>query len=72
MPHAALRDFSALYRAAFAEVDPETKQVLLARVQKAISVWEEEATFDAQRQPATTMRSQPVRLEDDRSLASAA
>jgi hypothetical protein len=32
-------DFGDLYRAAFAETDPETKQVLLAEVKRALDMW---------------------------------
>jgi len=32
-----MSDFGALYRSAFAERDPERKQMLLSQVQKAIS-----------------------------------
>lgn len=35
-------DFGTLYRAAFAERDPEKKQILLSQVQKAISSSEQE------------------------------
>jgi len=35
-------DFGSLYRAAFAERDPEKKQILLSQVQKAISSSEQE------------------------------
>jgi hypothetical protein len=32
-----MNDFATLYRAAYAEHDPERKQILLGQVQKAIS-----------------------------------
>ena len=35
-PQIEFKDFSDLYRAAFAERDPDTKDVLLRAVQKAI------------------------------------
>lgn len=34
-------DFGDLYRAAFAEPDPTTKQLLLAEVKKALDHWAE-------------------------------
>lgn len=34
------KDFGELYRAAFAERDPDTKVVLLGEVRKAIDEWE--------------------------------
>lgn len=37
MKAAHFKDFGELYRAAFAERDPQLKQALLASVQKAIS-----------------------------------
>jgi hypothetical protein len=37
-------DFGALYRSAFAERDPEKKQMLLSQVQRAISDSEEKQT----------------------------
>lgn len=37
-------DFGTLYRAAYAERDPDRKQVLLGRVQKAISESEQDET----------------------------
>jgi hypothetical protein len=37
MTHEIPIDFSALYRAAFAERDPQRKQILLSQVQKLIS-----------------------------------
>jgi hypothetical protein len=40
-PPTAFRDFSDLYRAAFAERDPATKGVLLREVQKAINAREQ-------------------------------
>jgi hypothetical protein len=33
-------DFGSLYRAAFAERDPDKKLVLLSQVQKEIKLWE--------------------------------
>jgi hypothetical protein len=37
-------DFGTLYRSAFAERDPEKKQILLSQVQQAISDSEQERT----------------------------
>lgn len=34
-------NFGELYRAAFAEVNPTTKQLLLAEVKKALDHWQE-------------------------------
>jgi hypothetical protein len=34
-------NFGELYRAAFAEVNPTTKQMLLAEVKKALDNWQE-------------------------------
>jgi hypothetical protein len=39
MSFAPFNDFSALYRAAFAEPDPELKQQLLADVTEALDRW---------------------------------
>jgi hypothetical protein len=39
------RDFSELYRAAFAELRPERKLTLLAAVQRAIEDWERGANM---------------------------
>jgi hypothetical protein len=36
-------NFGELYRAAFAEVNPTTKQMLLAEVKKALDHWHETA-----------------------------
>jgi hypothetical protein len=38
------RDFPELYRAAFAERDPEKKLLLLSQVQKVIKPWEHDET----------------------------
>ncbi len=35
-------DFGSLYRAAFAERDPDRKLILLSQVQKVIKPWEQE------------------------------
>jgi phage baseplate assembly protein W len=37
-------NFGDLYRAAFAELNPGTKQLLLAEVKKALDRWEESIT----------------------------
>jgi len=40
----ANRDFRELYRAAFAERDPEKKLLLLSQVQQVVKPWEPEET----------------------------
>jgi hypothetical protein len=37
-------DFGTLYRSAFAERDPERKQMLLSQVQRAITISEQDET----------------------------
>jgi hypothetical protein len=44
MTHDTAVDFGKLYRAAFAERDPQRKQLLLSQVQKAISNISQEET----------------------------
>jgi hypothetical protein len=44
MTHDTPVDFGRLYRAAFAERDPQRKQVLLSEVQKVISSTQHEET----------------------------
>jgi len=39
MKYARFNDFSALYRAAFAEPNPDTKQQLLSDVKQALDRW---------------------------------
>jgi len=45
MTHDTPLDFGRLYRAAFAERDPQRKQMLLSEVQKAITSTAQEETF---------------------------
>lgn len=42
--HYLFTNFGELYRAAFAELNPSTKQLLLAEVKKALDRWEESIT----------------------------
>ncbi len=44
MAHSTFDNFGDLYRAAFAEQDPEKKLFLLGEVRKAIEKWEEQAS----------------------------
>lgn len=44
MEHTTFNNFGDLYRAAFAEQDPEKKLFLLTQVRKALDHWEEEAS----------------------------
>jgi hypothetical protein len=53
MVTAIFDDFAQLYRAAFAECDPETKSRLLSEVQRALAEWELKSQ-DAHFWPATS------------------
>ena len=44
MAHSTFDNFGDLYRAAFAEQDPEKKLFLLSEVRKAIEKWEQQAS----------------------------
>jgi len=46
-------DFGDLYRAAYAEVDPETKQILLAEVKNVLDRWQETVRDEAVTAPET-------------------
>jgi hypothetical protein len=41
MTYGEFKDFGELYRAAFAERDPSTKEVRLSEVRKALDDWQE-------------------------------
>jgi hypothetical protein len=41
--HSTFNNFGELYRAAFAEQDPERKLFLLSQVRKALDYWEEQS-----------------------------
>jgi hypothetical protein len=58
------QDFGQLYRAAFAETDPDRKVVLLGQVRKAIEQWERmiDEPF-----PAASVKSKSDRIADLRS-----
>lgn len=45
-------DFTKLYRAAFAERNPDRKLVLLGQVQRAIQNWEQATEVPAKRVPS--------------------
>ena len=44
-------NFGELYRAAFAEVNPTTKQMLLAEVKKALDRWQDTVREEAPSSP---------------------
>lgn len=48
MKNDRLTDFATLYRAAFAERDPQRKQVLLSQVQRLISSTDSRMTLPSQ------------------------
>jgi hypothetical protein len=48
-------DFGKLYRAAFAERDPERKLALLSQLHRAIKPWEEEETALVKHEPQSTI-----------------
>jgi hypothetical protein len=61
----SLSNFSDLYRAAYAEQDPDTKQLLLAAVKRALDRWADSiATGRRHQEDADLLRSprhpQPV------------
>ncbi|HXW92337.1 MAG TPA: hypothetical protein VEK33_17430 [Terriglobales bacterium] len=52
-------DFGSLYRAAFAERDPDKKLVLLSQVQKVVKPWEcDEITAAGKSNPQAQFSSQ--------------
>ncbi len=55
-------DFTKLYRAAFAERNPDRKLVLLGQVQQAIENWHQTVDFSMRKKPAEDERPSRIQL----------
>lgn len=63
---AQFKDFADLYRAAFAETNPDRKQILLADVKRVLDRW---ALSAAEFSPSTPTRRVPAEVRDVRQSA---